>query len=241
MTKKPKKRPARKADRKTNWYVIGGIVGAGIIGLFVLMFASMQSTATARESESEANDRLLTYCDSNPGNCMVKGEADAPLTVIEISDYGCGHCRNFNVDKADALDAEYVQSGQVRWIVMPFALQNQSGQLPTGPTAVAAMCADEQGRFFDFHHTIFERQGEPDYNTNSSFVSAATDLGMDLGAFNSCLDNNDYASVLRKNVSIIQSASVRSTPTFFIGGRKIEGNLPNLSDFQNVINAALGS
>ncbi len=241
MTKKPRRRPARKDERKTNWYVIGGIVGVGIVGLFILMFASMQNSSEPAESDTDANDRLLTYCESNPDNCMAKGDVNAPVTVIEISDYGCGHCRNFNVEKSDALDALYVENGDVRWIVMPFALQNQSGQLPTGPSAVAAMCANEQGSFFDFHHTLFERQGDPNFNTEGGFLEIATDIGMDVDALSSCLDDNNYADVLRKNVSILQSASVRSTPTFFIGGRRIEGNLPNLSDFQNVIDAALGS
>lgn len=241
MSKKPRKKTVRQKERKTNWYVIGGIVGVSFIALFMLMFASMQSSPTAAASDGEIFDRLLNYCDSNPGSCMEKGEADAPLTIIEISDYGCGHCRNFNLDKAEALDAQYVQSGQVRWVVMPFALQNQSGALPTGPSAVAAMCAAEQGSFFEFHHATFGLQGAPNFNTNGGFTEVAADLGMNMDAFNICLDNNNYASVLRKNVSIIESGSVRSTPTFFIGGRKIEGNLPNLSDFQNVIDAALRS
>jgi protein-disulfide isomerase len=241
MAKKVRKRrTTRKVARKTNWVVIGGVVGIGVIGLFALLFVALQG-GDAASSNANSNNFLTNFCNSNEANCIEQGASDAPVTFIEVSDYGCGHCRNFNLDKANALKEQYVATNQVRWVVMPYTLRDQSGQLPTLPSAVSAMCANEQDRFFDYHHALFELQGSPLFNTEAGFMDTAASLEMDTEAFASCLQNNDYTDVLLRNISAAKNAGVRSTPTFFINGRKVEGNLPNISDFQQVIDAALGS
>jgi protein-disulfide isomerase len=124
---------------------------------------------------------------------------------------------------------------------MPYVLRDQSGQFPTLPSAVSAMCASEQDRFFDYHHAMFELQGTSLFNTEAGFMNVASSLGMDTEAFSSCLQNNNYADAIMRNVSAAQTAGVRSTPTFYINGRQVAGNLPNISDFQQIIDAALGS
>lgn len=235
-----KKRQAREKGKGTNWILIGGISGVGVIGLFGLLFISL---AGVGGSPSEPVDNMLVqnYCDSNPENCVVEGSPDAPVTFIEVSDYGCGHCRNFNVEKADALKRQYVESGQMRWVVMPFALQDQSGQFPTLPSAVSAFCAEEQGEFPAYHEALFRLQGSPLFNSEQGFMSVAEELEMDMDAFASCLADNEYNDNMLRNVQAAQSAGLRSTPTFYINGKLMEGNYPNISDYQLVIDKELES
>jgi protein-disulfide isomerase len=240
MAKKVRRRrPTRTQERKTNWLVIGSVIGIGVIAIFALLFVSLQGGGIGAAA-ANSNDLVADFCNANEANCIERGVSDAPVTFVEVSDYGCGHCRNFNLDKAEALMSQYVDSGQVRWVVMPYALQGQPGY-PTLPSAVSAMCANEQERFFDYHHKLFEQQTTPLFNTEEGFMEAAASLDMDTEAFASCLRDNSYADVIGRNISVASNARVRSTPTFFINGRKVEGNLPNLSDFQRVIEEALGS
>lgn len=240
MAKKVRKRrQVRRKERGTNWLLIGAVVGAGVIGLFALLFLSLQGQGMPTPTP-QPNVALAEHCETNEENCVTKGPAEAPVTIVEVSDYGCGHCRNFNLETAGILDSQYVEAGQVRWIVLPYALRDQSGQYPTLPSTQAAMCASEQGRFFDYHEALFELQTGNLFNTRNGFVQTAESLDMDVDTFTDCLDSDRYRDQILENISAAQSAGVRATPTFFINGRKVEGNLP-LANFQQQIESAASS
>jgi len=234
-----KKKPQRKSGR-TNWTLILGIVGVGVVGIFALLFASIAGGGGFGSSTSKANDFLANYCESNPLNCVEQGSPDASVTLIEVSDYGCSACRDFNLRTAPVLEAQYVESGQVRWVAVPFAITSQSGML-TLPSAVSAMCANEQGRFFDYHESLFELQTSPDFNTEAGFIRMATELGMNVEEFSSCLADNSYDDVVVRNTQAARAARLARTPTIFINGRRMEGSYPNISSYQQVIDADLSS
>jgi protein-disulfide isomerase len=121
MAKKARKsRQVRRKERGPNWLLIGAVVGAGVIGLFVFLFLSLQGQGMPTPT-LQPNVALAEYCGTNEENCVSKGSAQAPVTIVEVSDYGCGHCRNFNLETAGALDSQYVEAGQIRWIVLPYA------------------------------------------------------------------------------------------------------------------------
>ena len=216
----PRRNRRRGDDGGTNWYVIGGVAAIGVVGLFALLFLTLQGQGVP--TPTPAPDlALLDYCEQNPENCIARGEADAPVTVVEVSDYGCSHCRQ-----------QYVDTGQVRWIALPYALSNQ-----TAPTAEAAMCAADQGAFWEFHEAMFELQTSEIALTEAAFTQAAEALDVDLDAFESCLDSNEYAPVVQNNIQAAARAGVSATPTFFINGTMVEGNRP-LADFQQIIESA---
>ena len=217
--KRPVRRP-RREEKKTNWWLIGGIILIGIAGLAVLLVLSQQ--------EAEALS-LVDYCAENPENCVTKGSPDAQVTILEVSDYGCSHCRDFNLQTAGLIEDLYVTPGEVQWIVFPFALSTQ-----TVPAASAALCAGDQGRFFEFHRRMFEIQGGPQALTPDGYLQAARDLGLDTDSFNSCLADGVYDDVVQENIRAANVANVRATPTFFINDKMLEGNRP-LTDFQQEI------
>lgn len=232
MAKVAPRRKRRRDDGGTNWLVIGGIAAIGVVGLFALLFVTLQQQGVP--TSTPAPDlALIDYCERNPDRCVVKGEADAPVTVLEVSDYGCSHCRNFNLGgTAEALDSQYVQTGQVRWIAMPYALGEHSA-----PAAAAALCAADQDAFWEFHHAMFEMQTTDIALTQEGFIQAADNLGLDVDTFRDCLSGNEYAATVQNNISAAQRAGVQATPTFFINGEKVEGNQP-LANFQQVIENA---
>lgn len=231
MAKVTPRQKRRARQRGTNWILIGGIVLIGVIGLFALLFATLQGQG----APTPAATSLVDFCAENEENCVEKGDSAAPVTVVEISDYACIHCRNFNVEgPADQLEEEYVDTGQVQWVVLPY-----SSNSATEPAAEAAFCAAEQDVFYEYHREMFTRFGTDGAYSPDGIRSAAENAGADLGAFDDCLSGNDNAGLLQQNRSASVSAGVTATPTFFINGQKVEGNAPQ--EIRRQIDSILGS
>ncbi len=209
--------------RKTNWVVIGGVIGVGVIALFALLFLSMQ------EPEQPT---LAKYCADNPDRCMVRGNPNAPVTIVEVSDYGCGHCRNFHVDTLPLLLAQYVETNQVRWITLPYALSST-----TLPATNAAMCANEQGAYYEYAELLFRQQGSPIAFTPEGYAQAAQQLNLDMDSFNRCVSEGRYVNIIQENRNAARSVGISATPTFMINNRILEGNQP-YAVFQQRIAAA---
>jgi protein-disulfide isomerase len=217
-------RRSRPAPRETNWLLIGGIVLVGVVLLFALLLFSL------RETEP---DDLAAYCNANPQNCFFKGPADAPVTFVEISDYNCPACRTFHQQTADRLIAEYVDTGQMRWVVLPYALRAE-----TVPAAASVFCAAEQDRWFEYHEALFDLQGTAQGQTRPGFLQVADRLGLDTGAFGRCLDDGAYSRMVQQNIRAANGAGVRATPSFFVNGFKVEGAHP-FATFQQRIESLL--
>lgn len=241
MAKRIKKRSraSKKEERQTNWILIGGIVGVGVIALFGLLFLSLQGSGAPTPVPTPTRSFLLQdHCETNPDNCMVEGADNAPVTVIEVSDYGCGHCKNFNLDTAPTLKAQYVDTGIVRWLTLPYALGGASGY-PTAPSANAALCAAEQGAFPAFHTALFGIQGTGTFNTPAGFTEVANNLGLDADALTACIEDGRYNDIVQQNIQAATIAGINSTPSFFVNGELVRGNLP-LANFQQLIEAEAG-
>jgi protein-disulfide isomerase len=221
------RRPHRQ-EKKTNWLLIGGVIGLAAIALFALLALNL------KEPEAQEAQSLADYCQENPANCATNGSADAPVTIVEVSDYGCSHCRDFNLQTAGLIEDLYVTPGQVQWMVLPFALGSQ-----TAPAAAAAMCANEQDRFFDFHRRLFEL-GPPQSLTEAGFLQAANDVGLDADSFATCIASGRHQQSLQENIRVATLAGINATPSFFVNGQLIEGNRP-LTTFQQEISSAVGS
>lgn len=228
--------PSRKRGRdqsSVNWILIGGLIAVGTVGLFALLFVTLQNQGLPTPTPAP-QAALTDFCAANDENCIAKGEAGAPVTVIEVSDYGCPHCRNFNLESAPMFDESYVDTGQVRWVVLPYALRQE-----TASASEAAMCAGEQDMFFPYHLQLFHLQSTDLAFTEAGFVQSAQALEMDTEAFQSCLADGRYTSVVQRNMAAAQSAGVNATPTFFVNGLKVEGNNPD--GLQQAIENQLGS
>lgn len=239
MAKKRTPRRSQTASANdTNWTLIGGLVGGGVLILLVLLILNVTQPGSVIEPTpvlSEAVAQIDEFCAENENACLIKGDDDAAVTLVEISDYGCPHCRDFNTQTAPLLQEQYVESGDVRWVVFPFALGQN-----TVPSAAATLCAAEQGSelAFDFHETLFGLQGTTVAHQPEGFTQVAERVGLDVDQFNSCVENETYVDRIHLNRQAAQQLRVNSTPSFFLNGRLIEGNLP-LPNFQQQIDALL--
>jgi len=158
------------------------------------------------------------------------GPDDAKIVVVEFSDFQCPYCRRFHQETYQALLDAY--PGQIRFVYRNLPLTsihpNAMG------AAVAALCANDQNGFWDYHDKLFssESLGEEVY------VQYATDLGLDVDAFTACLSSGEHDTFIQEDMDYSLGIGVQSTPTFFINGLAIVGAQP-LSNFQQLIDKEL--
>lgn len=168
-----------------------------------------------------------------------RGAADAPVVVIEFSDFGCPFCATFATTTYPALHREFVATGKVRWKYVPFVM----GMFPNGAEAArAAECAGEQGKFWAMHDRLFQHQGEWKRSRTpaAAFAGFAAAAGVDRARFGTCYRADGGAARTRTNNRAADAVGIRATPSFLINGRLVEGALP-LETFRQVLNAAGGA
>jgi protein-disulfide isomerase len=221
-----RRRPAPRQKQRTNWLIIGVVIVGGVMLMSGLLALAMREPTVIQ---------LTDYCRNNPDRCVTQGAPGAPVTIVEVADFGCHNCRDFQQATAPLLEQQYIASGQVYWIVLPYALGPQ-----TIPAANAAMCAGEQGAYFEFAKLMFDRFDEPDTLLPPGFVKVAEALSLDMAAFNQCLDEDRYVADIQANMAAARSAGVSGTPTFFINGQELRGAQP-FTAFQQRLNVLLNS
>lgn len=155
-----------------------------------------------------------------------RGSEDAPVVVIEYSDFQCPYCRRHTTGTQPILDETFVETGQVRWVFKHFPL-NIHPQVPAA--GVAAECAGEQGQFWEMHHILFEDMSAWSSGANEAFIALAERLDVDIDAFALCLDNTEMMDRVESDFADGRPF-VRGTPTFIVmaggQGRIIPGALP---------------
>lgn len=167
------------------------------------------------------------------------GPVDAPVKIVEYSDYGCTYCRQFALNQGRQLREEYEKTGKVRFEYKSFIIEGQS----TREAANAAYCAADQGRFWDYSEVLFSRSGTAAVQTvfaRSALKEYGAQIGLDVARFNKCVDNGQFILDVQNQHSEGARLGVQATPTFFINGRKIEGAAP-YTEFKAVIDGLLAA
>jgi protein-disulfide isomerase len=160
------------------------------------------------------------------------GPDDAPVTIIEFSDYQCPYCQIWHEQVFDQLLANY--PNQVRFVYRDLPIPSHPESLPA---AEAADCAGEQGDYWSYHNALFSGQ----YGlSRSAYEQYASDLGLNLASFVACLDDHRTLAEIQADYNAANSAGLGSTPTFVINGRVLIGALP-FADFKTVIDEELAA
>jgi protein-disulfide isomerase len=146
------------------------------------------------------------------------GRADAPLTLLEFTDYQCPYCRRFQAEAWPLIKKNYIDTGKLRFVVRDLPLQFHSSALPA---AEAAHCAGEQGKFWEMHHALLSGD---DPLADGGIDRRATQLGLDLERLHTCTRANRYQSAIERNVATAEALNVNGTPAFVLG-RMANGGL----------------
>jgi protein-disulfide isomerase len=189
---------------------VAAVAVAGIVGILV-----------ARGSGGESEAPVLsvaetTAVEADPAAGKAIGPEDASIVIMEFSDYLCPHCRTFNSLTGKLLRQNYAQDGgPLRWVSYEFPLWPES-VLP----ALAARCADEQGRYWDFHDLLFARvdSWRSERAPTRKFAGYARDLGLDGDTFDACMAEQRTMSSLMASRKYGEQLGVGSTPTLFVDG-----------------------
>jgi protein-disulfide isomerase len=188
--------------------------------------ASGQSGAAGRDSITDLADK---------GRIM--GSADAPVWVVEASDFQCPFCKAFHDQTFPSLIQDYVKTGKVRVAFLNFPLNMHRN---SHPAAEAAMCASVQQRFWPMHDALFATQARWGEMADAMpvFDSLAKASGVNEPAWKKCVQTHATLALVLADQDRARQSGVQSTPTFFIGSSVIEGAQP-YQEFRDTIDAVL--
>ena len=169
----------------------------------------------------------------------VEGDEDAPITIIEFGDYQCPKCKAWFQNEKSKITSNYITKGIAKLYFLDSAWLGDDSIT----AAQAAYCADDQGKFIEYHSTLYNNQAEiqDGWANMDALKQFAKDLELDTEMFNQCLDSGTYADRISHNTEVGASLGVVGTPYFFIVGpegdiKKIAGPQPSI-----VFDAAINS
>ncbi len=160
------------------------------------------------------------------------GDADAPVTVIEFSDFECPACAHHATQIVPQLKQNYIESGKVQLVFHDFPLSYHT----RAPIASAASrCAGEQGKFWDMHDALFRnRQQWVEDSGTTVFSQLADDIGADAAQFDACIESGKHMEKISASAQASAAAGINATPTFVVNGKAVE-----ISNLFNEIDTAL--
>jgi protein-disulfide isomerase len=166
------------------------------------------------------------------------GAADAPVLMIEFTDFQCPYCSRHFVETFPQIRADYIDTGKVRYVFMDFPLTSIHPQAPLA--AEAARCAGDQDAYLEMHHALFDRQGEWSGRDDAGevFIGLAGELGLDEARFAQCLESGQHTAAVQADLEQGISLGINGTPAFFLNGNFVSGAQP-FSVFQGAIESLL--
>ncbi len=213
-----------------------------IINSFGIFFSGKQTTITGNVVKEE-NAPAPLLAPPNPSEVKIniegspyKGNENAPVIVVEYSDYECPFCGRFYSETLSLIESRYINTGKVRFVYKDFPLSFHPN---AQKAAEATRCVKEQKGdegYWAMHDKIFENQQSLSI---ASLRLWANEIGLNMQQFDSCLQSGKMATVVQKDFSEGQQDGVQGTPAFFINGKIISGAQP-FPAFQQAIESELG-
>ncbi len=189
--------------------------------------ATAGKTPTAAQgSTPTATPMSVTDLPVDATDWRALGSPEAPVTLIEYSDFQCPYCGRYARETFPQIAEAYVQTGKVRYVFRNFPLSSIHPQAEKA--AEAAECAGEQGQYWGMHEALFSNQQQWSGQANAvqTFKKFAAELGLDQAKFDSCLDNGTYADKIKADIQEGAAAGVSGTPAFRVNGVELSGAQP---------------
>lgn len=170
------------------------------------------------------------------------GDPDAPITVLEFSDFGCPFCRRYSTTTFSQIKKEYIDTGKVYYVFKDYPIKQLHPQAELA--SQAAECAGEQGKYWEMHETLFSNPQEWDTTepaAREAMTKYAGDLQLDSTKFAACMEPGATArSDVEANMAEGRHLNLTGTPSFVINGKLLAGAQP-LDVFQRVFDRELAS
>jgi protein-disulfide isomerase len=230
MSKRQEMREKRvQQERNQKIMIIVGVVLVALAVASILILPSLKPVGEIAASENIQRPDSINF--------NVVGDPNAPVKIIEYSDYQCPYCANFSKDTEQLLLDAYVATGKVSFEYRTFGEFIGVESLRAGE---AAYCAGDQQKFWEMHDIIFANQTGENVGAYSDtrLVAFAEKLGLDMVTFNDCFTSKKYESRVMQDGVDGQAAGVKATPSFTINGKLVEGAQP-FDVFKSEIDALL--
>jgi len=229
MSKRQEMREKRdRKQRNQRIWIIAIVSVVAIVVVFFMILPTLQPVGTI--AEHPLMDRKLVKF-----NAM--GDPNAPVKIIEYSDFQCPYCANFVKNTEQQLIDAYIATGKVYFEYHSFGefIGPESAR-----AAEAAYCAGDQNKFWDMHDLLFANQAAENSGafTDKRLTAFAAKLGLDAGKFSDCFTSGKYATQVTKDGADAAQSGVKATPSFVINGKLLEGAQP-FTAFQTEIDALL--
>lgn len=230
MSKRQEMRDRRaKQDRSQKIMIIVGIVLVALAVAAILILPSLKPIGQIAAGDDIVRPDTINF--------NVVGDPNAPVKIVEYSDFQCPYCRNFSRDTEQKLIDAFVATGKVSFEYRTFGQFIGVESLRAGE---AAYCAGDQQKFWEMHDIIFANHtGENigDY-ADKRLIAFAEKLELDMAIFNECFNGKKYESRVLQDGIDGKAAGVQATPSFLVNGKLVEGAQP-FEVFQAEIEAAL--
>ena len=228
-----RKAAEREAQKRKQMMILGGIAAVAIVAVLALILVNRDDSSSGLPAVVAAPQPLTVTTDG-----LTMGDAAAPITVVEYGDYQCPYCGDFSRNGLPSLIDEFVATGQVRFEYVPMSFLGDESRLATQ----ASLCANDQGQFWEMHESIYNNQFGENRGafSRSRLDQMAEKIGLDMSAYNSCMDNGDQEGAVANYAAVAQQNGITSTPTFVIANGEPIG-WSNWAALRDEINRALGN
>ena len=219
------------------WQGISVILAIAVVFLWFnqgseeLGIAPLQVPTQAQPSPTPTQQQPIRQ-NIDLGDAPVLGDKNAPVTIVEFSDFQCPYCGRFFTQTLPSIKKDYIDTGKAKLVFRDFPLSFHPN---AAPAAEAAECANEQGKYWGYHDKLFENQ---DSLSSELYLTLAEELGLDSDKFKTCIESNKYSEEVQADFSYGAKVGVSGTPTFFINGLKLVGAQP-YEAFKQMIDAEL--
>ena len=217
---------------KFYWIIAGvAVLGIGIVGYSVGSKA-LNPTVSAPIEMAGLDDpaRLMEVARG-----VVKGDPNAPITIIEFADFQCPACGGFASSVEPLIDAEFVNTGKAKFLYYDFPLVSIHNHAFLA--ARAGHCAEDQQKFWPYHDALYRNQTRWSglQNPASLFEGYAKDLGLDEGDFSACLKSDRHADVVTANMQLGYELQIPGTPTVMVTqgkgiGRRVTASIEGIRE-----------
>jgi protein-disulfide isomerase len=197
-----------------------GVGVAALVVVFIILGQGIEKPSTQIEGTPNPNQEPNSTALATPIHLLTDntspllGSKDAPITMIEFGDYQCFYCNKFYHDTEPDILKNYINTGKVRMVFKDFTIIGQDSV----NAAHAAHCAQEQGKFWEYHDMLYNNwNGEnTGWASSNNLLAFAKQVGLDQAKFNQCMADSKYISTVQGSLSNAKDLGLTGTPDFFI-------------------------
>lgn len=234
----------RRKEARSRQLATGAVILGAVLIAAVMIFLNLSTAGNlASIIPASATDVILPTAIARPaGDGLTLGDPGAPVRIDVFEDFQCPACKRFTETVEHQVLAEFVETGKAYYVFHNYAFLDRSSVTKESQrAALAGLCANEQGKFWEYHDTLFANWNGENQGAFSDvrLGDFAASLSLDTKAFDSCMSEGRYVSVVDASFDEGNTMGVQGTPSVFVNGVIVKpGYVPSFADIAAAVEAA---